>query len=74
MTLLMIQDELGLNRELMFKLPPEKRWELYLSKQKVNNYCSSCELGLAVVEHSNIVISGHSLTQKTAMLTNVTVD
>ena len=31
-----IQDELGLNRELMFKLPPEKRWELYLSKQKVN--------------------------------------
>ena len=29
------QDELGLNRELMFKLPLEKRWELYLSKQKV---------------------------------------
>lgn len=29
------QDELGLNRELMFKLPMEKRWELYLSKQKV---------------------------------------
>lgn len=30
-----IQDELGLSRELMFKLPLEKRWELYLSKQKV---------------------------------------
>ena len=29
------QDELGLSRELMFKLPPQKRWELYLSKQKV---------------------------------------
>ncbi|CAI8048375.1 Disheveled-associated activator of morphogenesis 2 [Geodia barretti] len=27
-------DELGLSRELMFKLPLEKRWELYLSKQK----------------------------------------
>lgn len=29
------QDELGLSRELMFKLPLEKRWEVYLSKQKV---------------------------------------
>ena len=39
----MLQDELGLNRELMFKLPLEKRWELYLSKQKVatirNEFC-----------------------------------
>ena len=25
---------MGLSRELMFKLPLEKRWELYLSKQK----------------------------------------
>lgn len=30
-----MQDELGLSRELMFKLPLQKRWELYLSKQKV---------------------------------------
>ena len=30
------QDELGLSRELMFKLPLEKRWELYLSKQKAS--------------------------------------
>lgn len=35
----MFQDELGLSRELMFKLPPEKRWELYLSKQKVPTHC-----------------------------------
>lgn len=35
------QDELGLSRELMFKLPPEKRWELYLSKQKVKSDNSS---------------------------------
>lgn len=27
-------DELGLSRELMFKLPLQKRWELYLSKQR----------------------------------------
>lgn len=27
-------DELGVNRELMFNLPLEKKWELYLSKQK----------------------------------------
>lgn len=33
--IVIFQDELGLNRELMFKLPLEKRWELYLSKQKV---------------------------------------
>lgn len=32
------QDELGLNRELMFKLSPQKRWELYLSKQQVYIY------------------------------------
>ena len=32
---ILFQDELGLNRDLMFKLPLEKRWELYLSKQKV---------------------------------------
>lgn len=34
--LLLIQDELGLSRELMFKLPPHKKWELYLSKIKVS--------------------------------------
>ena len=40
--LLIIQDELGLSRELMFKLPLEKRWELYLSKQKVRTGLFTC--------------------------------
>jgi len=31
-----MQDELGVSRELVFNLPLEKKWELYLSKQKVN--------------------------------------
>ncbi|XP_019851297.1 PREDICTED: uncharacterized protein LOC109581539, partial [Amphimedon queenslandica] len=30
-------DELGLNREIMWKLPPEKKWQLYLSRNKVRN-------------------------------------
>ena len=30
------KDELGVSRELMFNLPMEKKWELYLSKQKVS--------------------------------------
>ncbi len=33
-----MQDELGVSRELMYNLPLEKKWELYLSKQKVNIY------------------------------------
>ena len=32
-----VQDELGVSRELMYNLPLEKKWELYLSKQKVKH-------------------------------------
>lgn len=32
-----LQDELGLNREIMLKLPLQKKWQLYLSKYKVRN-------------------------------------
>ena len=71
------QDELGLNRELMFKLPLEKRWELYLSKQKVYIYTAVILLGRFSCHMTYIATQqfpGNSLTQRISMLTSVMVD
>jgi hypothetical protein len=41
------QDELGLNKEIMWRLTPEKKWQLYLSKNMVcvwDVFVSSCTI------------------------------
>lgn len=38
------QDELGLNREIMLRLSSEKKWQLYLSKQKVQRFSDTVSL------------------------------